>query len=716
MNLRILRSFCILFLPVIVAFAGASLAGADETLTYQDLTHRLTDLERLSTIPADGEKGGMFSSYDRVDQYDAAHDRYIRWCDKCDADRGVIREEGNVDVFAEMQGPGCIWRIWSAGPNSGHVKIYIDGSDKPTIDIPFVQFFKDGPFASWSNLSCYSLSSLISEPGMNFYIPIPFQKSCKITGDQGAPNQRPRAWGGFYQIEYTRYPSGTTMPTFQFPLSPEETAALDAANTALGKCGDDPAGTRPGQQSDAPAITATPGQWTTVADLNGPQAITGLNVKLDLPINPEAQRILLRQLTVRITWDDDKSPSVWSPLGDFFSFVGGGQPYATLGTGLKDDGTFYSHWYMPFASHAKIEVGNDGAQPVSTNWQITRAPLDKPIGELARFHAKWHRDAFPPERKDRAPEWTILTTQGRGRFVGTMLHVWNPLGGWWGEGEARYFVDGEKFPSYFGTGSEDFFGYAWGAPNFFERPYHAQPLNQENYGHIDDIREQIPDNVPFQKSFEGCIEKFARNQGSIDPLIRYDLYAAEAYWYLAPGGIDPYGEIPVDQRVGYWTPPRDTYQEPGAIEAEGMTPVPYDWNSGVPTIMAVWDLKQPNLKLSNDKEMAWTAYRAPGVDRLQLRFPVEKAGRYRVIAHFTKDVHDGIFQFGIDDQKMGQPVDLYSPTLIAADPVELGTADLTAGNHLFTTTLTGKNPAIKDGKPPEVGIDYLKLVPVSGQP
>ena len=60
--------------------------------------------------------------------------------------------------------------------------------------------------------------------------------------------------------------------------------------------------------------------------------------------------------------------------------------------------------------------------------------------------------------EDRKPDWVILATQGRGQFCGVMLDVWNPRGGWWGEGDEKFFVDGEKFPSTIGTGSEDYFG------------------------------------------------------------------------------------------------------------------------------------------------------------------------------------------------------------------------------------------------------------------
>ena len=81
--------------------------------------------------------------------------------------------------------------------------------------------------------------------------------------------------------------------------------------------------------------------------------------------------------------------------------VGGADTFQSLPVGLMPDGTFYSYWYMPYGKKAHIEVGNDGPAPVAMTWQVSHAPLDQPIDKLARFHAKWHRDAFLPERPDR---------------------------------------------------------------------------------------------------------------------------------------------------------------------------------------------------------------------------------------------------------------------------------------------------------------------------
>ena len=110
---------------------------------------------------------------------------------------------------------------------------------------------------------------------------------------------------------------------------------------------------------------------------------------------------------------------------------------------------------------------------------------EEAAGKL-RFHAKWNR-AADPEKTDRWPDAQFLYTEGRGRYVGTSLHVYKEIGTgdpayqpdwWWGEGDEKFFVDGEKFPSWFGTGSEDYFGYAWGTWRPFDRPYHSQPYGQ----------------------------------------------------------------------------------------------------------------------------------------------------------------------------------------------------------------------------------------------
>lgn len=684
-----------------------------ETLTYPDLVHRLTDMEHLATLPPAGETTALASSYDRKSRYDAATDKYIDWGANGDG-RGYIREEGDTQVLADIKGTGCIWRIWSALANHGHLKIYLDGSDKPVVDLPFADYFDadKGPF-HFPHLvylragSGENGSAFVS--GSDNFVPISFQKSCKIVGDKATPGVRSSDWGNYFQATYTLFAPGTKVPTFSLPLSAEDEAALNKADAKEARAGEDVFGPYKGEKTETIDVSAAPGHAATAFDTKGQGAITALKVKLSLPKDAEAQRTLLRQLTIRITWDGEDKPAVWTPLGDFFATVGGTAPFSSLPVGLLDDGTFYAYWYMPFAKGAKIEFGNDGETAVPLAVTVSHAPLDRPVGDFGRFHAKWHRDAFNPTRADRAPDWTMLTTQGRGRFVGVLLHVWNPQGGWWGEGDDKFFVDGEKFPSSFGTGSEDYFGYAWSSGRRFVRPLHGQPLAEGNMGHEVDYRWHLSDQVPFQTSMDADIEKYQSNKPRHNQWDFYDLYACTPFWYLAPGGTDPYDAQPVDQRVGYWTRPVPKYIEPGVIEGEDLkvaTPPLFDHNADTIPLGA----QSPGW-WSNDRVMVWTTDHGPGNEHIEFNLPVEKTGRYQVMIRFVKGPDYGITQLTLDGNKLGGLVDLYHEKgLVPTDVIDMGTVDLTAGTHLLGVTIPGKNPAIP-GKGARMGIDYIKLVP-----
>jgi len=691
-----------------------------EAYSYGDLVSRLTDLKALAVPPQPGEKCAMASSYDRKSQYDEVNDKYIDWGANGDAD-GIIRMEGDNAVMADIQGPGCIWRIWSARPLAGHVKIYLDESTTPAVDLPFAAYF-DG---SQPPFNRPALVYTTNAEGWNNYTPIPFQKSCKIVAEKD--------WGGYYHFNYSQFPPITAVPTFHLALSPADTAALDQANDLLLHLGRNPNSKSPTDEVIRQQITAEPGKTTTVFDASGPGAITGLRVKFNLPADIEVQRVLLRQLALRITWDNQSQPAVWSPLGDFFGSPAGFLPFDSLPTGLGKDGYWYSYWYMPFGTHATVSIDNDGATALPMEWEITRAQLTQDPDSLLRFHAKWHRDAFLPQ-EDRMPDWTLLNTQGKGRFVGTLLHIYNARGDWWGEGDEKFFVDGEKFPSTFGTGSEDYFGYAWGNPELFSKPFHGQPYKEyeisrfrcptRDGGHVSNFRWHITDNVPFQTSFEGAIEKYVTND-------RWTFYAAVAYWYLDPTGIDPYPIVPVSERVGYCVRP-PVYHAVGVIEAAELTWLnptrpsdPAAPNRGTADIYGPVSWGLPSHVASNDSfRRVFIIDIGSKVEFSGLK--VEKAGSYDLKARVFKTLRSGIFQFSVDGAPIGKPLDLYAAkslekSLMTSETiVEIGRVDLADGDHVLAIELVGSNANPKVDRTGhwecvgrlECCLDYVKLEPV----
>lgn len=656
---------------------GAGQAAAQK-LSYVDLVHRVTDLRYLATLPAPGDRCAQWSSYDRKSRYDSASGKYLDWDANGDGN-GIIRKEGDKEIMAEMEGPGCIWRIWSAMPKQGHVRIYLDGASEPAVDLPFAGYFdgKNSPFTR------PALVHTVAR-GWNNYTPIPYQKSCKIVADKD--------WGAYFHFVYETFPQGTQVPAFTRELGADDSAALDKANDILSHCGPDLKQRDPDTGMLERAIEARPNQANPVLTLDGPAAITGLRVKLDLLAAP-ADRDLLRELCLQINWDGEKDASVWAPLGDFFGTAPGANHYLSYPLGLTEDGWWYCNWYMPFAKEASIRLINDGAVPRQVRFQITYAPLSLPLAQLGRFHAKWHRDALLPTEPDRQIDWPVLKTRGRGRFVGMMLHIWNPRGGWWGEGDEKFFVDGEKFPSTFGTGSEDYFGYAWSDPGLFQHALHNQTHNDGNSrGHISVNRWHVPDNVPFQNGFEGCIEKYFPNQ-------KPTLYAAMAYWYLSPEGQDPYEPVRLNQRVGYWVPV-ESEKVKGAIEGEHLKVL--SKTGGDPQEQ---DMSGFGEAWSNDAHLWWINAR-PG-DKLVLALPVRTTGKYRIGMQLTKAPDYAIVQLYLDGQKLGQPLDLYHPSVVATGLLRFGQRDLAAGDHKLMLEILGANEkAIKNYM---AGLDYVKL-------
>lgn len=532
----------ILWLGVLVQACLPAISFSEST-SYVHLIGTLTNLEQLAILPVVGEKSGEWTSRDRAASYDTNTAQYVNWGANDDFAGNLGTQPDGGIVLAQMNGPGCLWRIWSAQVGPGHVKIFLDGDSTPVVDLPFREYFNGSKFP-------FSFPALtyVASGGFNSYLPIPYKVSCKVVayGD----------WGKYFHFGYSTFAPGVTAPTFTTNLTTAERAALANANDfLLNRLGTDPAGVRTGQITVTNSFVIALGQSITNLTLSGAAAITSFQVRLKDVASGNASWQALRELTVSMFWDGEASPSVWAPLGDFFGGSCGYIPYQSLSMGMRSNGWMYSYWYMPFASGAKIVLGNDGGIARTVEVITTYAPLTKPIKTLARFHAKWNRGTYLTAN-GRAPDYRFLQTTGPGRFVGLALNVYQKTdlspGPWWGEGDEKFFVDDETMPSWFGTGSEDYFGFAWGTPGYFSRPYHSQllspPGNLFAPGNRALNRVHITDSVPFQTSFDGCLEKWNFPDESNT---RYGLMP---FWYLASGGPDAYGPQPLSVRTNYYVP------------------------------------------------------------------------------------------------------------------------------------------------------------------
>ncbi len=272
-----------------------------------------------------------------------------------------------------------------------------------------------------------------------------------------------------------------------------------------------------------------------------------------------------------------------------------------------------------------------------------------------------------------------------------MLHVWNKYGGWWGEGDEKFHVDGENFPSTFGTGTEDYFGYAWSSWHLFEKPFHGQTMTMRNQGHQSVYRWQIADNVPFQTSFDAYLEKYRPNSISTN-------FASVAVWYLSPDGEDTWEPVPVAERYNYFVWPPESIA--------GFTLMDYPVRGEV----LPQDMKgQQHGKWVGDEQLFW-----PGGwvgDSLNLALNVETTGKYKIEALFTKARDYGIVEVYLDDKKISEQIDLYNELVVPTGPINLGTHQLKKGKHKFSIKIVGANE--KTAKDQHiVGLDEIVLTPV----
>jgi D-arabinan exo alpha-(1,3)/(1,5)-arabinofuranosidase (non-reducing end) len=197
-----------------------------------------------------------------------------------------------------------------------------------------------------------------------------------------------------------------------------------------------------------------PGQTLTIADIEGPGVVQHIWCTV--------LHSLHRWIVLRVYYDGCAEPAICVPLGDFFTNgVDGSALVNSVPIAVNPRGGMNSYWPMPFRGRIRFEITNDGPEPIPEFfYQITYA--EQAVADDAGYlHAMWRRSTTTRDN----PEHVILDgVQGKGQYVGTYL-VWNQFStGWWGEGEVKFFIDGDEpdRPTICGTGTEDYFGGAWG--------------------------------------------------------------------------------------------------------------------------------------------------------------------------------------------------------------------------------------------------------------
>ncbi len=676
-----------------------------EPVSTGSLVAEMVDLARLADFPDPPYSTIQFSSYDRRSEAPNGPG----WYANSDGFGGepipgflsVLKPPGadgtGEYLLAEVNGPGAIVRTWTAAI-TGQLQLFLDGKEDPIYIGPADVFLLDhyAHYARQIGLSLGEAADPFRQRDAN-YFPIPFAKSCRIV------------WKGklaeihFYHVQVREYPAGTPVQTFGPDDLKTFSREIDRAvsvfqNPSL--CVEN----LPVKQRIVLDVNVKPGEQLEAAKTDGgPAAICTLLLK------PQASdlRNALRQTILRIHFDAGPSPQVESPVGDFFGAAPGINPYDSLPMTVKPDGTMVCRFMMPFARTMSVSFQNLGEQPVKISGEIVLCPYEWHADRSMHFRARWRvNHDLLAAGGDRAFDLPFLVAHGEGVYVGTAVMLMNPspvptaYGNWWGEGDEKVFVDGEAFPSTFGTGSEDYFNYSWSNCELFAHPYCAQPITTgpDTRGYVSNIRWHILDALPFKWEIAFYIELFSHRE------TRHLSYARIAYHYARPGIRDD--SLPImesDARIAplpkNWLPVA-SHGSTGAIfyQAEALKA-----RGDGEIRVAEGDL------WSAGKLLLWK----PGKkgDKLSLSLDVEKTGRYALAVTAAVTPESGSFLASLDGQSLTRDGNGTTANLRSAHQTMLRNffwqpVDLKAGSHLLVLESADERTAGS-----AIGLDFIWLHP-----
>ncbi|WP_320129389.1 glycoside hydrolase family 172 protein [uncultured Sphaerochaeta sp.] len=302
-----------------------------------------------------------------------------------------------------------------------------------------------------------------------------------------------------------------------------------------------------------------PGVETNIAEMEGPGIIN--HIWITVQDSSAAGEFVLRDLIFRIYWDDSDTPSVETPLGDFFCCGFSTKCQVnSLPIVVAPYGGFNCYFPMPFRKKARITIENQHGGLIHAFFYTVNYCLVPEISaNTGYFHALWRRTKFAKLGED----YLIVDgIKGKGQYVGTYL-AWTALERyWWGEGEIKFYIDGDKeYPTICGTGVEDYVGGAWG---FFEKdshgnvsreettyntpfmgyPYHSCESGTKKIYGYDGVpahglyRWHVMDPIYFSEDLKVTIQQIGHNGDHL--FERADDVASVAYWYQLP----PCAEFP----------------------------------------------------------------------------------------------------------------------------------------------------------------------------
>ncbi len=426
-----------------------------------------------------------------------------------------------------------------------------------------------------------------------------------------------------------------------------------------------------------------PGGTHVLMDAKGPGVITHIWLTF-LDPGPQAWAPQgsadHQELMFRIYWDGDPRPAVEAPVGDFFAnCFGRRSEVISLPVVVEGADSYNAFWRMPFRESARIEIENQSGKPLSLlYYNIDWIRLDSLAKDTPYFYAQYRQEY--PVREGR--DYLLLETSGKGHFVGAVLGVRMRSPAWFGEGDEKIYIDGEKTPSIWGTGTEDYFLSAWGLETT-ATPYFGVPFFDYRTigGHVSSYRWHLNDPVVFNTGIRVTLEHMGWMSEDETPEYkatswneREDDYASVAFWYQT--GLPTFAErapgtnerrLPDLARV--------------VVKARDLAGAKRHGEGEVTT--AASDLYGGDI-------LVYRPARAAGA---WLEFPIEVKAKepLRLEISVERSPEKGLYQAFLDGVKIGQPLEFY-----ADEPSEAVFPLLDfwpdPGTHVFRLECGGKNP------------------------
>ncbi|MDO4949332.1 MAG: DUF2961 domain-containing protein [Bacteroidales bacterium] len=492
---------------------------------HEYICRQSSSYSRASVDPATASADGSFRP-------ESGRDWGKGWFENHDFDN-YLREETNNGqteyVMFEDNNPGVVLRFWTAymgylDGEGGDYIFYIDDVEKPVIKM------QNKALVGGTGLVGYPFSYVapaktenLTWLGHNLILPIPYARSCKIAFRPYDPTKTAKTHGHYYQINYRSYKPGTKVESFSENTTTQYAKEIFAYGVKL-------VGDKTLQGDDvreAGGGVLHPGAKKTLT-IKGEKCITSLSIQMGSTDISES----LGKAILKISFDGEQT--VECPVGNFYGIGSRQLPHCTFYVRTNPDGMMTAYWVMPFEKRADVTIENRGVLDIDLKvFQTTYRPSPWDQMRSMHFHA-WCHESKKLDCTDKF-DYNFVTIQGKGRYVADGLTVYNYYPdtsgiNWWGEGDEKIYVDGEAFPSHFGTGSEDYYSYAYCRPQPFSYPNISQPIGDGNKtpGLTVNNRYRLLDDIPFEHSFAFFMEIWHPYYSEMD-------YAPATFWYAFPG-------------------------------------------------------------------------------------------------------------------------------------------------------------------------------------